>query len=60
MSITQEDQQSQMLVLPQTKTTHYGEHSFKSRPINAWNLINCGFAEFKKLFFQYHLNQYQL
>ena len=29
---------SQMLIVPQIQTTHYGEHSFKSRSINAWNL----------------------
>ena len=60
---------SQMLIVPQIQTTHYGEHSFKSRSINAWNLyqrnlktdlITCDFAKFKKLIFQYHLNQYQL
>ena len=26
---------SQMLIVPQIQTTHYGEHSFKSRSINA-------------------------
>ena len=60
---------NQMLVVPQIQTTQYGEHSFKSRSINALNLyqrnlktdlITCDFAKFKKLFFQYHLNQYQL
>ena len=60
---------NQMLIVPQIQTTHYGEHSFKSRSINAWNLyqrnlktdlITCDFAKFKKLIFQYHLNQYQL
>ena len=60
---------SQMLIVPQIQTTHYGEHSFKSRSTNAWNLyqrnlktdlITCDFAKFKKLIFQYHLNQYQL
>ena len=60
---------SQMLIVPQIQTTHYGEHSFKSRSINAWNLyqrnlktdlITCEFAQFKKVIFQYHLNQYQL
>ena len=29
---------NQMLVVPHIQTTHYGEHSFKSRSINAWNL----------------------
>ena len=29
---------SQMLIAPQIQTTHYGEHSFKSRSTNAWNL----------------------
>ena len=29
---------SQMLIVPQIQTTHYGEHSFKSRSTNAWNL----------------------
>ena len=29
---------NQMLVVPQIQTTHYGEYSFKSRSINAWNL----------------------
>ena len=56
-----------MLVVPQIQTTHYGEHSFKSRSINALNmhqenlktnLITCDFAKFKKLIFQYHLHQY--
>ena len=60
---------NQMLVIPQIQTTYYGEHSFKSRSINAWNLyqrnlktdlITCVFTKFKKLIFQYHLNQYQL
>ena len=60
---------NQMLIVPQIQTTHYGEHSFKSRSINAWNLyqrnlktdlITCDFAKLKKLIFQYHLNQYQL
>ena len=60
---------SQMLIVPQNQTTHYGEHSFKLRSINAWNLhqrnlktdlITCDFAKFKKLIFQFHLNQYQL
>ena len=60
---------NQMLVVPQIQTTHYVEYSFKSRSINAWNkyqrnlkkdLITCDFAKFKKLIFQYHLNQYQL
>ena len=60
---------SQMLIVPQIQTTHYGEHSFKSRSTNAWNLyqrnlktdlITCDFAKFKKLIFQYYLNQYQL
>ena len=60
---------NQMLVVPQIQTTHYGEHSFKSRSINAWNLyqrnlktdlITCDFAKFKKLIFQHHLHQYQL
>ena len=60
---------NQMLVVPQIQTTHYGEHSFKSRSINAWNLyqrnlktnlITCDFAKFEKLIFKYHLNQYQL
>ena len=60
---------SQMLIVPQIQTTHYGEHSFKSRSTNAWNLyqrnlktdlITCDFAKFKKLIFHYHLNQYQL
>ena len=60
---------NQMLVVPQIQNTHFGKHSFKSRSINAWNLyqkyvktdlITCGFAKFKKLIFQYHLNQYQL
>ena len=59
---------NQMLVVPQIQTTHYGEHSFKSRSINAWNLyqrnlktdlITCNFAKFKKLIFQHHLHQYQ-
>ena len=57
---------NQMLVVPQIQTTHYGEHSFKSRSINAWNLyqrnlktdlITCDFAKFKKLIFQHHLHQ---
>ena len=69
MSITQRDQQIKMPVVPHIQTTHYGEHSFKSRSINSWNLcqrnlktdlITCDFATFKKLIFQYHLNQYQL
>ena len=60
---------NQMVVVPQIQTTHYGEHSFKSRSINAWNmyqrnfktdLIICDFAKFKKIIFQYHLNQYKL
>ena len=60
---------NQMLIVPQIQTTHYGEHSFKSRSINAGNLyqrnlktdlITCDLAKLKKLFFQYHLNQYQL
>ena len=60
---------NQMLVVPQIQTTHYGEHFFKSRSINTWNLyqrnlktdlITCDFAKFEKLIFQYHLNQYQL
>ena len=60
---------NQMLVVPQIQTTHYGEHSFKSKSINAWNLyqrnlktdlITCDFAKFKKLIFQYHLHQHQL
>ena len=60
---------NQMLIVPQIQTTHYGEHSFKSRSINAGNLyqrnlktdlITCHLAKLKKLFFQYHLNQYQL
>ena len=60
---------SQMLIVPQIQTNHYGEHFFKSRSINAWNLyqrnlktglITCDFAKFKKLIFQFHLNQYQL
>ena len=29
---------NQMLVVPQIQTTHYKEHSFKSRSINAWNM----------------------
>ena len=29
---------SQMLIVPQIQTTLYGEHSFKSRSTNAWNL----------------------
>ena len=57
---------NQMLVVPQIQTTHYEEHSYKSKSINAWNLyrrnlktdlITCNFAKFKKLIFQYHLNQ---
>ena len=60
---------SQMLIVPQIQTTRYGKHSFKSRSINAWNLyqrnlktdlITCDCAKFKKLIFQYHLNQNQL
>ena len=60
---------NQMLVPPQIQATHYGQHSFESRSNNAWNLhqrnlktdlITCVFAKFKKLIFQYHLNQYQL
>ena len=60
---------SQMLIVPQIQTTYYGEYSFKSRSTNAWNLyqrnlktdlITCDFGKFKKLIFQYHLNQYQL
>ena len=47
---------NQMLIVPQIQTTHYGKHSFKSRSINA----TCDFATFKKLIFQYQLNQYQL
>ena len=59
---------NQMLIVPQIQTTHYGKHSFKSRSINACNLyqrnlkadlIACDFAKFKKLIFQYHLNQHQ-
>ena len=58
---------NQMLIVPQIQTNHYGEHSFKSTSINAWNLYqrnlktdltSCDFAKFKKLIFQYHLNQY--
>ena len=57
ISITQGGQQIQ--------TTRCGEHSFKSRSINAWNLykrnlktdlITCDFPKFKKLIFHYHLN----
>ena len=57
----------QMLVVHKFTTTQYGEHSFKSRSINAWNLyqkrlktdlITCDFPKFK--IFQYHLYQYQL
>ena len=60
---------SQMLIVPQIQTTLYGEHYFKSRSTNAWelyqtnlktDLITCNFSKFKKLIFQYHLNQYQL
>ena len=60
---------SQMLIVPQIQTTLYGEHYFKSRLTNAWelyqtnlktDLITCNFSKFKKLIFQYHLNQYQL
>ena len=60
---------NQMLVILQIQTTYYGEHSFKSRSIKAWNLyqrnlktdlITCVFTKFKKLIFQYHLNQCQL
>ena len=60
---------NQMLIVPQIQTIDYGEHSVKSRSINAWNLyqrnlktdlITCDFDKFKKLIFQYHLNQYQL
>ena len=60
---------NQMLVVPQVQTTLYGEHSFKSRSINAWNLyqrnlktnlITCDFVKVKNLIFQYKLNQYQL
>ena len=29
---------NQLLVVPQIQTTHFGEHSFNSRSINAWNL----------------------
>ena len=56
-----------MLGVPQIQTTHYGEHFFKSRSMNALNmyqgnlktnLITCDFAKFKKLIFQYHLDQY--
>ena len=56
---------NQMLIVPEIQTTHFGEHSFKLRSINAWNLylrnlktdlIICDLAKFKK----YHLNQYQL
>ena len=51
---------SQMLIVPQIQTAHYGEHSFKSRSTNVWNLyqrnlktglITCDFAKFKKLIF---------
>ena len=30
---------NQMLIVPQVQTTHYGEHSFKSRSIKAWKSV---------------------